>query len=80
MASYRTSSRYRLFNGNILAKRVVTTKVNYYQYISQDGDSFELLAAKLLGDGKRYWEIADMNPQIVWPNDIATGTVLRLPL
>lgn len=80
MAAYRNSSRYRLTNGGILASRVPTEKVNYYQYISKDGDSFESIAAKTLGDGKRYWEIADINPQVVWPDAIPVGTVLRLPL
>lgn len=80
MAVYKTSSRYRLVSGGILADRIKNNTVNYYQYISQDGDSFELLAAKLLGDGKRYWEIADINPQVKWPDAIPTGTVLRLPI
>lgn len=80
MAVYRNSSRYRLSSGGILADRVTLSKVNYYQYISKEGDSFESIASKILGDGKRYWEIADINPQVVWPDSIPVGTVLRLPL
>lgn len=80
MAAYRNSSRYRLVSGGILASRVPLQNVNYYQYISNEGDSFDSIAAKILGDGKRYWEIADINPQIVWPDVIPVGTVLRLPL
>lgn len=79
MAVYRTSSRYRLVNGGILADRVTVNKSNYYQYISRTGDSFELIASKILGDGKRYWEIADLNPQVIYPDIIPTGTVLRIP-
>lgn len=79
MAVYRTSSRYRIVNGGILADRTSVKKENYYQYISNSGDSFELIASKLLGDGKRYWEIADLNPQVVYPDVIPTGTVLRVP-
>lgn len=80
MAIYQNSSRYRSSNGGILADRVPIEKTNYYQYISKDGDSFESLSSKLFGDGKRYWEIADINPQVKWPNEIPSGTVLRLPL
>lgn len=79
MAIYRTSSRYRLTNGGITADRVTLNVVNYYQYISKDGDNFELIASKVLGDGKRYWEIADINPQVRWPNYIPVGTTLRIP-
>lgn len=79
MALYRTSSRYRNINGGVLAKRVDATVVNYYQYVSRDGDSFELIASKILGDGTRYWEIADLNPQVKWPNEIPVGTTLRIP-
>lgn len=80
MAAYKNSSRYGLINGGILASRKSTATVNYYQYISQDGDSFESIASKTLGDGFRYWEIADVNPQVRWPDRIPVGTVLRIPL
>lgn len=80
MAIYRNSSRYRSANGGIVSTRVPATKSTYYQYISGDGESFESLASKLLGDGTRYWEIADLNPQVKWPNQIPSGTVLRLPI
>lgn len=79
MALYRTSSRYRSTDGGILANRTTVTKSNYYQYISKSGDSFELIASKIFGDGKRYWEIADLNPQVKYPDIIPTGTVLRVP-
>lgn len=76
---YRTSSRYRVVNGGILADRTTIKKGSYYQYISGSGDSFEIIASKVFGDGKRYWEIADLNPQVVYPDVIPTGTVLRIP-
>lgn len=79
MATYRTSSRYRLSEGGRLAERVDYTPTNYYQYVSKAGDSFTLLAARTLNDGSRYWEIADINPQVEWPDSIPVGTILRLP-
>lgn len=80
MAVYKNSSRYRLSNGGMLAVKKTAPVVNYYQYVSKDGDSFESIAAKTFGDGSRYWEIADLNPQVKWPDYIPTGTVLRIPL
>lgn len=79
MASYRSSSRYRLSSGGMLAERVDEESTVYYQYISRQGDTFQVLAARLLNDGNRYWEIADINPQVQWPDVIPTGTVLRIP-
>jgi nucleoid-associated protein YgaU len=80
VASYRNSSRYGLTSGGILATRKQKQVVNYYQYISKDNDSFESIASKTFGDGLRYWEIADVNPQVKWPDRIPVGTVLRIPL
>jgi nucleoid-associated protein YgaU len=79
MASFRTSSRYRLSSGGMLAERVDQEARVYYQYVSRQNDTFQLLAAKLLNDSNRYWEIADINPQVQWPDVIPTGTVLRMP-
>lgn len=79
MAVYKPSSRYRSYYGGILASRVPGEQVTYYQYVSKQGDTFSLLAARVFNDPKRYWEIADINPQVEWPDSIPTGTVLRIP-
>jgi nucleoid-associated protein YgaU len=63
----------------MLAERVDQEARVYYQYVSRQNDTFQLLAAKLLNDSNRYWEIADINPQVQWPDVIPTGTVLRMP-
>lgn len=79
MANYTVSSRYRLSNGGRIADRVTKNSGNYYQYTSREGDNFSILASKVLNDSSRYWEIADINPQVQWPDIIPTGTVLRIP-
>lgn len=79
MAVYRTSSRYRISNGGRLADRVPYESTKYYQYITRDNDTFALIAARTLNDPTRYWEIADINPQVEWPDAIPTGTVIRIP-
>jgi nucleoid-associated protein YgaU len=79
MAVYRTSSRYRINDTNRLADRVAPYTTTYYQYVSREGDTFSRLAARLLNDPTRYWEIADINPQVEWPDVIPVGTVLRIP-
>ena len=79
MATYTTSSRYTLYNGGRYAFRKDPVTTSYSQYVTRDGDTFERLAAKLYNDGSRYWEIADINPQVQYPDTIPTGTVIRLP-
>lgn len=79
MATYTTSSRYSLSNGGQLATRRPLEQVTYYQYTAREGDTFERIAARLFNDGKRYWEIADINPQVQFPDTIPVGTVLRIP-
>lgn len=79
VANYRSSSRYRLSSGGRLAERVEGAEVKYFQYVAREGDTFQKIAARVLNDGTRYWEIADINPQVEWPDTIPVGTVLRIP-
>jgi nucleoid-associated protein YgaU len=79
MAVYRSSSRYRLSSGGRLADRVDYKETAYFQYVTKQGDSFQSIASRILNDGARYWEIADINPQVEWPDQIPVGTVIRIP-
>jgi nucleoid-associated protein YgaU len=79
MAIYESSDRYRLTKGGRFATRKEKQAVAYVSYLSKENDTFTSLAARILNDEKRYWEIADINPQIKWPGKIPTGTLLRIP-
>lgn len=79
MAVYTSSSRYQLTNNGRYAEPRLNDAVSYTQYVVKDGESFESLAARLYNDGKRYWEIASINPQVEFPDFIPVGTVIRLP-
>lgn len=80
MATYKTTSRYQLTETGRYAVRKPQELVSYVVYTTNDGDTFDLLAARFLGDSDRYWEIADINPQVEWPDRIPTGTVVRIPI
>lgn len=43
------------------------------------GDTLSKIAARELGDSKRWKEIRDLNPNIRDPNHITTGTDIRIP-
>lgn len=56
-----------------------SSKVNYVEHIWVDGDSLGSLAEQY-GDGAKYWwEIMEINPEIVNPLSITPGTLIRVP-
>jgi hypothetical protein len=40
----------------------------------------ELLAAMYLNDSTQYWKIADLNPQIAFPDKLTAGTQVKIPI
>ncbi len=48
-------------------------------HTANEGDTFSLLAKKYLGDEYLYWMVADINPQVKFPDSIAIGTQIRIP-
>lgn len=80
LVRYGSTSRYTITaNKKEAAKKQISTSIPYTTYVARDGDTFDLLAHKLLRDATRYWEIADINPQIKFPNKLSAGQVLRIP-
>ncbi len=79
MALYDALSRYRNDVTGQSASRLDPPVRGYTTYVVRQGDTLENLATKYLGSPKRYWELADMNPQVKFPLDITVGMLLRLP-
>jgi len=80
MANYRNTSRYIKTIDGLAAFRRAKSTVSYNVYVAKDGDTMDLLAAQFLGDSARYWEIADINPHIQWPDRVPVGTSVRIPV
>ena len=53
--------------------------INYISYVWKEGDSLSYLSETFGVGAKYWWEIMEINPQIVDPFDIAEGTVIRIP-
>lgn len=81
--SLNTSSRYTttqdLTSGVVIAVRKKALPYRTTLYVSRDGDTFELLATRVYRDPLQYWRIADLNPQVKYPDVIPAGTIIRLP-
>lgn len=80
MAGYTSIDRYVLTADRRFAERKDQEAVRFTVYVSREGDSFERLAAQYLNEPSRYWEIADINPHVEWPDRIPAGTSIRIPI
>jgi len=80
MALYTSVSRYKLDASGQTASRSAKQSTRYTLYTVREGDTLERIAARKFGTTERYWELADLNPQIKFPLDLEVGDVIRLPL
>lgn len=55
-------------------------QVSYQLYPVTSGERMDIIANNLWGDPELWWRIADLNPQLLYPDEIPDGTVLRVPL
>jgi hypothetical protein len=52
---------------------------SYFIYEWKETDRLDNLAMRYLGDSSMWWEIMDINPEILDPTTIFAGTQLRIP-
>lgn len=85
MAAYLSSSRYTSssYDSGTSSVPISVRKPSYsprfYNYMAKEGDSFESLAITMFGDPTRWWEIADINAHVPFPDTIEAGTTVRVP-
>lgn len=56
-----------------------TYKISYYWYEVTENDRIENIASKTLGNPNFWWQIMDINPEVLNPFNIEPGTQLRIP-
>lgn len=79
LSRYTTATETRNGATAVVAKRVPTKAPNYITHTAREGDSFDSLAFKYLGASYFFWKIADINPQVAFPDRIPAGTIIRIP-
>jgi hypothetical protein len=47
--------------------------------VADDATNLQQLAAVYLGNAELWWQIADLNPTVLYPDSIAPGTTLVIP-
>jgi nucleoid-associated protein YgaU len=62
---------YRKFPGSVA--------ISYTDYTWVDGDRIDFLSAVYLKNSFSWWQIMDINPEIIDPFNIRPGTVIRIP-
>lgn len=85
MAFVQSISRYSTQpspdgNGSYISTRKYGSGSRYHSYTAMEGDTFDRIAYRTLFDSERYWEIADLNPHVPFPDEIPVGTLIRIPL
>lgn len=55
----------------------VTFTFTFYQWAADD--TVDMLGFQFMGKGQYWWMIANANPEILDWNNVATGTVIRIP-
>jgi nucleoid-associated protein YgaU len=78
-----SSSRYTTYKDPVTSTLIAVLKdvpsEQYTSYVSQAGDTFDSIATRIYRDPTQYWRIANINPQVKFPNEIPVGTNLRIP-
>jgi len=80
--SVTPSSRYTQITdtkGRAAVQRKARVNSRYSTVVSVQGQSLQHIAAQWLGNASLYWRIADLNPQVLYPDEVPMGTRLRIP-
>lgn len=60
-------------------RNYATNIYDYFIYEWVETDRLDILAKKFLGNSSLWWQILDINPEIINPATITPGTQLRIP-
>lgn len=54
-------------------------KIKFFYYTWVETDRLDRVALRFLGASSTWWQIMDINPEIIDPLNIVPGTVLKIP-
>jgi hypothetical protein len=55
----------------------ISSQFFYYTWVERD--RLDIIANKFIGSADAWWQIMDLNPEILNPSEIQVGTILRIP-
>lgn len=74
----RVSNAAGVYNVTLYRPTPASTS-DYTLYTWKPFDRPDSVAAKTLGDPTLWWAIFDYNPEVIYPFNVPSGTVLRIP-
>ena len=69
-----------VFYATVVPTRTIYPPASYTRHLVKQGDRFDILAFTAYGDAEFWWVIADANPQVLYPDDLMPGSVLKIPI
>lgn len=79
MAVFAVTSRYQVDDNGISASPKDKLTVKYSLHRVVQGDTILNIAARIPGDDRLWWQVADINPQVTYPEDLVVGDLIRIP-
>jgi Phage Tail Protein X len=64
----------------ILLNPPVASTFNYTAHVVSGAETIDGLAYAYFGDATQWWQIADINPEILDWNNLTPGTTIRIPV
>ena len=62
-----------------VVRDVPSPPTSYIQVVVKEFETIEQLAARMLGDPEQWWRIADANPDVLYPDNLPPGFVIKVP-
>jgi prophage DNA circulation protein len=79
-ATLAKAENARTNNYSVTVYRVFPTYVvSYFLYTWVATDRWDLIGNKFLNNSEYWWQILDINPEIVDPFNMEPGTLIRIP-
>ena len=72
----KTTGQYVI---SVFRKFPSTIQVRYISYVWKEGDNLSAISKKYGSGATFWWEIMEINPEILDPFVIIPGTILRIP-
>lgn len=66
-------------NSVVFGGSTVGIPASFYYYTVVQGDRMDIIANKVYGFPDYWWKIANANPEIFYPEVLATGSIIRIP-
>lgn len=69
-----------VYRATIFPTRTVAPPTAFTRHRVVQGDRLDVLAETAYADPELWWVIADANPELLDPDDLKPGTVIRVPV